>query len=101
MRADVDALARLHHHDPVGQIQRRQAVGDDDRRPAAGELLQHLMNKLLAFQVDLAGRLVENQDGRVAEDCPGQGDPLPLAAREPIAELADHRFVAMSPTGFR
>ena len=56
---------------------------------------KHLLDGLLAFQVDLAGGLVEDQDGRVAEDGPGQGDPLPLAAGEPAAERADHRVVAL------
>ena len=43
--------------------------------------LQHAAGSLLALQVDLAGGLVENEDRRVAEDRPGQGDPLPLPAR--------------------
>ena len=50
------------------------------RRPPAGEFLQHFLDRLLALQIDLAGRLVEDQDRRVAEDRAGQGDALPLAA---------------------
>ena len=75
----------VHDHDPVGQGQRRQAVGDDDRGPVAGELLQHAVDQLLALQVDLAGGFVEDQDRRIAEDRPGQRDPLPLAAGEPAS----------------
>ena len=71
------------------------------RRAVAGERLQHLLDRLLAFQVDLAGGLVEDQDRRVAEDRPGQGDPLPLAAGEPAAERADDRLVALAAAPFR
>ena len=62
---------------------------------SADELLQHLVDQLLALQVDLAGGFVEDQDRRVAEDRPGQGDPLPLAAGEAAAHRADDRVVAV------
>ena len=62
----------------------------DHRRAVANELLQHLVNELFAFQVDLAGGLVQDQDGRIAQDGPRQRDSLPLSARQPTASLADH-----------
>src|SRR5258708_831196 len=40
-------------------------------------------------------RLVEHQDGRVAQQGTGDGEPLALAARELDALLADHRRVAL------
>ena len=43
----------------------------------------------------LGGRLVEDQDRRVLEDRPGDRQPLPLAARERRAALADDRVVAL------
>ena len=46
----------------------------------ADELFEHFVDQLLAFDVDLAGRLVEDQNGRVAQDGPGQRDPLSLSA---------------------
>ena len=63
------------------------------------ELLEHLVDQLLAFQVDLAGRLVENQDRRVAEDGPGQCDPLPLPAGDAAPELPDAGVVAVCQVG--
>ena len=54
---------------------------------------QHALNQLLALQVHLAGGLVEDQDRRIAEDRPGQGNPLPLPAREPAPQLPHHRLV--------
>ena len=48
----------------------------------------------LALGVGLAGELVEDQDARVAQDGPGQGEPLLLAAGQLRARLADARLVA-------
>ena len=59
------------------------------------ELFQHLLNGLFAFQVHLAGGLVQDQDRRIAEYGPGKCDPLPLPARKPIAQCAGQGFVAL------
>ena len=82
MRAHVDDLAVFHGHDAVGQREGGQAVGDEDDGAVADEGLQRLLDRLLALQVDLAGGLIEDQDGGVAEIGAGQGDPLPLSAGE-------------------
>ena len=80
--AGVDNAAFVHDHDPIGQGQCRQAVGDDDRGPVARELFQHFVDQLLALQIDLAGSFVQDQDRRIAQDGPGQRDPLALATGE-------------------
>ena len=81
--------------------ERGQAVRDDDRGAVADEGLQHLLDRLLALQVDLAGGLVEDEDGRVAEDRPGQGDALPLPAGEPAARACRRRFRSRGPVRVR
>ena len=68
--AQIGDAAGLHHHDPIGQGQRGQPVRDEHRRAVAGELFEHFVNQLLALEVDLAGGLVEDQNGRVAQDGP-------------------------------
>ena len=40
----------------------------------------------------MAGRFVQNQNGRVLQECPRDGDPLALPAGEAGAALADHGF---------
>ena len=59
------------------------------------EVGQRVVDQPLAFDVDLAGGLVQNQDFGVAQKRPGQGDPLPLAAAEPLAVGADDRLIAV------
>ena len=56
---------------------------------------QALLDQPLALGVEVAGGLVEDEDPRVGQDGPGDGQPLPLAAAEPHAALADQRVVAV------
>ena len=69
-------------------------MGDDDGRSVANELFQHLVDQLLALQVDLARGLVEDQQGRIAQDRPGQGNSLPLPTGKEAAAWADDGLVA-------
>ncbi len=57
-------------------------------------MLEHLLDDLFAFQVDLAGGLVENQERWIAEDGAGQRDPLTLPPRKQTTPRADHCLVA-------
>ena len=82
MRADIDDPAAIHHHDPVGDLERVEFVSDEEDRAALHELPQDLVDVGLARGVDGAGELVEDQDARVAEDGPREGDLLFLAAGE-------------------
>ena len=95
MAADLGDPAPLQHHDPVGLAERAQAVGDGDRRPAPDQVVERLLDLPLGLGVDRRGRLVEDQDRRVDQECPGDRDPLPLAAGERLAALADQRVVAV------
>ena len=68
---------------------------DRDRRPSLGEPLERLLHEPLRLRVERRGRLVEDEDRRVAQDRARDRDPLLLAAREAVAALADHRVVAL------
>ena len=57
--------------------------------------LQRLLHQRLAFGVERRGRLVEQQDRRVAQDGAGDRDALALAARQRHAALADLAVVAL------
>jgi hypothetical protein len=49
--------------------------------------------------VEPGGRLVQDQDGGVAQDRAGDGDPLPLAAGQQPPALADRCLVAAGQGG--
>ena len=95
MGAGVDDLAVVHDDDAVGERDHAHAVRDHERGAVAGEFFEHLEDELLAFDVDLAGGFVEQQDFGIAEDRAGERDALPLAAGEAAAAGADERFVAV------
>ena len=74
---------------PVGIVDRRQSVGDDKGGPVLHQVFQGLLDLSFRFGVKGRGGLVENQDRRVLQDRPGDGDPLAFAAGEPGAAFAD------------
>ncbi len=58
-----------------------------------------VLDEPLALGVEVARRLVQDQDPRIGEQGPGDRDPLPLPAAELDAPLADHRLVAAVESG--
>ncbi len=54
----------------------------DDRRPAAVQVAQQVEDGAARAAVEVAGRLVGQDQRRLADQRPGDGDPLALAARE-------------------
>ena len=95
MRSLLDDLPVLEHDDQVGVADRREPVGDDERRAAVQQAAQRALDLPLGADVDRARRLVEDQDPRVGEQRPCERDELPLAEREPRAALAELRLVAV------
>ena len=87
--------AVVEHDDLVGERDRREAVGDDQRRPAAHHLAQAGADAGLGRRVDRGGRVVEDEDARVDGEGARDRDPLPLSARERDAALADDRVVSL------
>jgi hypothetical protein len=59
-------------------------VGDDDGGPAGPQALEGVGDAGLADRVQVAGRLVQQQQGRVGDPGPGEGDQL----RSPAASSA-------------
>jgi hypothetical protein len=93
--AALDDLAGVEHDDEVGVDDRRQPVGDHQRRPALQRLLQRRLHQPLGLGVEVGGRLVEDHDRRVLEQHAGDRQPLLLAAGQPVAALADDGVVAV------
>ena len=95
VRARLDDPAVVEHRDPVGAADRREPVGDGDRRAAAAELVERALHGALGRGVERAGRLVEHEHARVAQQRAGDRDALALAAGEPVAARADEGVVAL------
>ena len=95
VRAARDDAAVVEHDDLVRERDRREPVGDDQRRAAPHRLAQAEPDPRLGRRVDRGGRVVEDQDARVDDECARDRDPLALPARERDPALADHGVVAL------
>jgi len=69
------------HDDPSRALDRREAVGDDDRGAARQQPPHALLDPVLRVDVDVRGGLVEHEDARIGDQRPGEGDELALARR--------------------
>ena len=95
VRALLHHAALLNHRDLVGVADGREAVRDHQRRPPTrGEqLVERSLHDGLALVVERRGGLVEHEDGRVAHQGTGDGQPLLLPAGQLHALLAHLRRV--------
>ena len=78
---------------PVGVTNGREAVSDDEGGTALAQPVDRFLHLGFGFHVECAGRLVEDQDGRILENGAGDGDALALAAREAVTAFADAGIV--------
>src|SRR5205085_5646025 len=88
-RALLDDPAVLEDDDQVGVPDRREPVGDDERRPSREEQAEGALDLALGADVDRRGRLVEDEDARVGEEGARERDELALAEREARAALLE------------
>src|SRR5438445_4307685 len=99
MPAPLDDPASVHDDDDVGVGDRRKPVGDHKAGPPAQEILQRLLNQLLAFRVQVAGRLIQDQDLGSRQDGPGDGQPLALPPGQLYSPFPDDRVVPLRQHG--
>jgi hypothetical protein len=91
----VEHPPRSENNDAVSQAQRGATVGEEEGGTPPPDRAQRRVDPLLDPGVDGAGGIVEDEDGRVDEERPGERDPLALATRERQAPLPDRRGVAV------
>ena len=95
MAPHLTDLSLLDHDNPVRIPHGREPVGYDECGAPVEQCLQRLLDEPLGFAVERGGGLVENQNGRVLEQRPGNGDPLPLAAGKSSAPFPDDGVIAI------
>ena len=89
MGALLNDLTVIDHKNLVGMAHSFQPVSNHNDRLVMGQLRDSLHQLLLVLRVHVGGGLVQNDDGRILHDGPGDGNALALAAGEGRAALAD------------
>ena len=81
VRATLDDLAVIHNYDQIAHGDRAQAMGDDEARSPGQQPPDGFLDQLLRMRVDVARRLVQDQDARIGHQRPCKGQQLPLPDR--------------------
>ncbi len=95
VRSNLRDTAPIHHHDFVGPPDGGKAVRDHDHGAVAHQRLERGLHQDLRFGVQVRRGFVQNQDGRILEERPRDGQPLPLTSAQLDAAFADHGGVAV------
>jgi hypothetical protein len=74
--------AAFHDNDAVEIGYRLKPMRHRDQRTALGHLLERLREGRLRRKIKRGGRLIEEQDCRIAYDRPRNREPLPLTSRK-------------------
>src|SRR5262249_29403148 len=95
VRPAAHDLALVEHDDLVAITQRRKAMRDDDRGLAPDDLRHVVLHDHLAFRIERARRLVQQQDGGPSHQRASDREALALAARQVASALFQRRVVAL------
>src|SRR5918995_1153056 len=93
MASVFDYPAVLQNQDEVRPSHGVEIVGNDQGRLPGHEATRGFLDLRLALDVETSHRLVQDQDGGVPDDGPGDGYPLALPSGECVAPLADDGLV--------
>jgi hypothetical protein len=89
MATGLDHDAVLDHENAVSVNDGVQAVGDHQGSAPGAQAGDRILDVTLRFGIEGGGRLVEQDDGRVAQQSAGDRHSLALAAGQLQAVLAD------------
>ncbi len=94
MRSDLDDGSVLDNRDKIGFASSGDAMGNDECGPAGREPRHRLLHNRLAVGVESSGRLIHQQDRRVAKERARDSDALAFAAGKPRAAFPNRGVIA-------
>ena len=95
MRAALDDFAAVDHENLIGPANRGQAVRDHEAGTPLHQRQHSLLDVHFGAGVDGAGRLIENQHGRVGQNRAGDGQKLSLPLRQVRAGFGQLGVIAL------
>ena len=94
MAAGLGDFAVLDHQNAVRAADGGQPVGDDEARAARKRGMDGVLDLLFGFGIDRRGRLVQHEDGGLADQRACEGDQLLLPGGQQVSALAYACFIA-------
>ncbi len=79
MRPALDNSSRLDDQNLIGAANRREPVGDDERRAPAHQLSEALLNQHFGFGIETRRRFIKDQNARIGQDRASDGNALALS----------------------
>jgi hypothetical protein len=93
--ANLRHAAMFQGHDPVSICECGQAVRNKNGRSFSPTPLQGVNDGGFRFAINGAQGVIEDEDGRIPQYSPGDGNALTLSAGESDASLADEGIVTV------
>ena len=94
MRATLDDVAMVEHHDHIGVAHGGQAVGDDEDRTALHQVIHTSLHNLFSTRINRGRGLVKDQRRRIGHRRASDGDQLALALGQAGTVAFEHRVVS-------
>src|SRR5213083_3229435 len=83
VRAPLHDPSFRQHDDEIGMVHGGEPVGDHEDGAMRHQPIDRFLHEALGFGVECAGGFVEDQNRWIAQQRPGNRDPLALPAAEP------------------
>ena len=80
MIASFDDFAAVKDENQIGILNRREPVGNGNRRSTTPHPVEGELDTLLGLGVNRTRRLIQNQDFWISGDRPGEGEQLSFPA---------------------
>ena len=80
MGSSLNDTATLEYQDPVGAPESAEPVGNHKSGPALHGIFQGRHDLMFSLGIDRSCGIIQDQDGRIQQQGPGNGQTLPLTA---------------------
>ena len=80
MRTIFDNCSVIDDNDTIKFCDGAQTVSNDDACAVLHQIIECVLDKFLTFAIKSTCSFVEYKDGRIFQNCAGDGNALPLAA---------------------
>src|SRR5262249_28415208 len=95
MPAGLNDTSLFQHQNHVRATQETQAIGDDESGASGHGMTQRRNYFMFGLWIDRGGWVVENQDWRLEEQRPREGQPLTLAAGQIDAGFTQYSVITV------